>query len=253
MQIIKSISQWQTIRKQLTQSLGFVATMGNLHRGHLSLVKQAQKDNALSIVSIYVNPTQFNNPDDFNTYPNTLEQDIALLEQAQVDYCLIPDYEQLYADDYRFQIHENQLSTLMEGKYRPGHFNGMLTVVMKLLNIIKPSKAYFGEKDYQQYLLIKQMAASFFLNSDIIACPTIRENSNLAYSSRNNRLSAQQKKKAEQFAQLFHQGSNCEEIKINLKKAGINIDYIEDYKNRRFAAVNIGEIRLIDNYELHGV
>lgn len=250
MKIISDMSQWYSVRRTINQSIGFVGTMGNLHTGHLSLIEQSKQDNDITVVSIFVNPTQFNNSQDFDNYPQTLEHDTTLLNQAGVDYCLTPNYEQLYPHNYRFKICESQLSQLMEGKYRPGHFDGMLTVVMKLLQLVTPSNAYFGEKDYQQYLLIKQMAESFLMPTNIIACPTIRESSSLAYSSRNSRLNEQQKKQAEHFATLFHQGQDCESIIIELKKADINIDYIEEYQNRRYAAVHIDNIRLIDNYEV---
>ena len=131
-----------------------------------------------------------------------------------------------------------------------GHFQGVLTVVMKLLNITRPNRAYFGEKDYQQFLLIKSMTSAFFLNVDIVACPTIREPSGLAYSSRNNRLTTEQKNQALEFARIFHQNKSCSLISEELKALGIGVDYIEEYQGRRYAAVLIGNVRLIDNYSL---
>jgi pantoate--beta-alanine ligase len=138
----------------------------------------------------------------------------------------------------------------MEGTHRPGHFNGVLTIVMKLLNLTRPTRAYFGEKDYQQYLLIKGMAKALFMNVEIKSCPTIRESSGLAYSSRNNRLDAKQKELAEEFAQLFHQSKSCDLIAQEIESKGISVEYIEDYEGRRYAAVLIGDVRLIDNYAL---
>ncbi len=136
----------------------------------------------------------------------------------------------------------------MEGKCRPGHFNGVLTIVMKLLNLTRPHIAYFGEKDFQQYLLIQGMVKALFMNVKIKSCPTIREASGLAYSSRNNRLTHEEKILAEQFANIFHQSKPCAMIREELSAKGINVEYIEEYQNRRFAAVLIGDIRLIDNY-----
>jgi pantoate--beta-alanine ligase len=253
MKIIKNINQWQIERHSLTknETIGFVPTMGNLHRGHLSLIEHAKVQNKISAVSIYVNPTQFNNKEDFVNYPNTKEKDFALLNDLGVDYVLTPSYQELYKDNYQVQINETYLSKIMEGTHRPGHFTGMLTVVMKLLNIVKASCAYFGEKDYQQFLLVKKMAQAFFIDTQIIACPTIREASILAYSSRNSRLTKHQKKQAVTFAQIFHKTNNCKEIISALSQENIKIDYVNEFEGRRYAAVFIDDIRLIDNYEIN--
>jgi pantoate--beta-alanine ligase len=138
----------------------------------------------------------------------------------------------------------------MEGKERPGHFNGVLTVVMKLFNMIQPQRAYFGEKDYQQYLLIREMTAAFFMDIEIKVCPTIRETSGLAYSSRNNRLTQDQRQKAEKFATIFHQPKPCEELTDTLQNIGVTVEYLEEFQGRRFTAVWIDDIRLIDNYKI---
>lgn len=250
MRVIKSLAEWQRLRKSVQQTLGFVPTMGNLHRGHLSLVEAAKRDNELVVVSIFVNPTQFNESQDFEKYPRTTDEDLKKLQAVGVDYCLMPEAYDIYVDDYAYQVSEKKRSVVDEGEFRPGHFDGVLTVVLKLLNLVKPQKTYFGEKDYQQYLLIKQMAQAFFIDSDIIACPTIRESSGLAFSSRNNRLNKQQRQKAERFAQTFHQQTKTlTDIKQQLSKDGIAIDYVCERDGRRFAAVNIDDIRLIDNYE----
>ncbi|MDF1684783.1 MAG: pantoate--beta-alanine ligase [Legionellaceae bacterium] len=253
MQIFEhTLANWRATRDALPQntSLGFVATMGNLHAGHLSLVKQSQQDNHKTAVTLFVNPTQFNNPDDFTHYPRTLEADLAYLERAGVDYCLIPNQKLMYSDNYRYQLEETQLSLAMEGKHRPGHFTGVLTVVMKLFNLIRPTRAYFGEKDYQQLSLIQGMVKAFLLDINIKACPIIREPSGLAYSSRNSRLSLDGRKQAEAFARIFNQATSCENAINALKAIDINIDYIEEHEQRRFAAVFIENIRLIDNYAL---
>ena len=252
MQIIHNMEDWQAIRRQLdpTLSIGLVPTMGNLHLGHQSLFEICRQNNDLTVVSIFVNPTQFDRSDDFKHYPKTLEADFAVLQQIGVDYCLVPESRSLYPEGFRFRIEEHKNSIQLEGTKRPGHFTGVLTVVMMWLQMVKPHRSYFGEKDYQQYQLIRDMAKAFFLDIDIIACPTIRESSGLAFSSRNNRLSQTERVLAEQFAKVFHQNKSCTEISDELKSLGIKIDYIEDYEHRRFAAVYIGDIRLIDNYEL---
>lgn len=252
MQIIHDLAQWHLRRKNYpaTVSIGFAPTMGALHRGHLSLLETSRQENDLTVTSIFVNPTQFNQPEDLKHYPRTLEKDLELLENAGVDVCLLPDEREIYHDGYRYQLSEHKFSQVMEGQHRPGHFNGVLTVVMKLLNIVKPTRAYFGEKDYQQYQLIHDMAKAFFMDVEIKSCPTMREPSGLALSSRNMRLSPDQYEMATQFAQVFHQDSPVDSIIMELNALGITIDYIEEQFNRRFAAVKIGDIRLIDNYRL---
>jgi pantoate--beta-alanine ligase len=244
-------NEWMHFRKNLPieSTLGFAPTMGNLHAGHASLFLTSKKENKYTVSSLFVNPTQFNQADDFKHYPRTLEADLQLMEETGVDFCILPTEKAIYPDQYNYQIQEQQLCQLMEGTHRPGHFNGVLTVVMKLLNLTKPHRAYFGEKDYQQYVLIREMTKAFFMDVEIIACPIIREPSGLAYSSRNNRLSKEQKALAEVFAQLFQQkDKTCAQIQKELEAKDIAVEYIEEYEQRRFAAVRIGEIRLIDNY-----
>jgi len=251
MQIIYDLDEWINLRKTLSPelTLGLVPTMGNLHAGHASLFSASKKENERTISSLFVNPTQFNQEDDFKHYPRTLEQDLEIMAYSGIDFCIIPDEKAIYADGYNYQIQENEFCQLMEGKHRPGHFNGVLTVVMKLLNLVKPQRAYFGEKDYQQYLLIRDMAKAFFMDVTVKSCPTIREASGLAYSSRNNRLTREQKILAEEFATLFHQHEkSCTQIHKELVAKDIIVEYIEEHQGRRFTAVRIGDIRLIDNY-----
>ena len=252
MKIIKSLNEWQDIRKKIDKhlSLGFTPTMGNLHRGHASLLNRARAENEISICSIYVNQTQFNNEQDYLHYPKTLDQDLNLLDTDGVDYCLLPEAQAIYPDHYQYRIEEIEQTTRLEGIKRPGHFTGVLTVVMKLLNLVKAQRAYFGEKDYQQFSLIQGMIKAFFMDTDLVLCPTIRETSGLAYSSRNNRLSPEQRKDADRFATIFLNGSSTQDIKTQLQEAGIEVDYIEEQGQRRFAAVQIGPVRLIDNYDL---
>ncbi len=253
MQIFHNLNEWIDFRKTLSTelTLGFAPTMGNLHAGHASLFLASHNENHYTVSSLFVNPTQFNQADDFKLYPRTLAADFKIMEDSGVDFCILPDEKSMYADEYNYQIHERQLCQLMEGNHRPGHFNGVLTVVMKLLNLVNPHRAYFGEKDYQQYLLIQGMVKAFFMDMEIKACPTIREPSGLAYSSRNNRLNKEQKALAEQFAGLFQQQElTCKQIIEKLTQKGIVVEYIEEHQGRRFAAVRIDDIRLIDNYLL---
>jgi pantoate--beta-alanine ligase len=252
--IFKSFQEWKQFKKaHLSQkSIGFVPTMGNLHRGHLSLCAESQKQNDVTVVSIFVNPTQFNETSDFECYPRTLEADIELLKQQNVDYLILPQQEEVYADQFSYQVSEHQIATQLEGEYRPGHFTGMLTIVMKLLMGVGAIRAYFGEKDYQQYLLIKGMVKSFFMDCEIIACPIIREDSLLPFSSRNSRLNVNERIIADTVAKIFNQLSvSLDEIRLELLHLGVEIDYLEERFNRRLMAVRVGAIRLLDNYAIN--
>jgi pantoate--beta-alanine ligase len=249
--VFAHLIDWQQQRQTMkNQTLGFVPTMGALHQGHLSLIQRAQQENDLTLVSIFVNPTQFNQPGDLAAYPRVYQEDLALLKEHKVDYLLFPDESELYPDHYRYQIHENSFSTLLCGATRPGHFTGVLTIVLKLLNLAKANKAYFGEKDYQQLQLIKGMAQAFFLPTEIIACPTIREQDGLAMSSRNRRLSPHGRQQAPLLAKLLQSNLSIAELKDQLANNGFVIDYIEEQDGRRFAAVFLEGVRLIDNVSL---
>ena len=234
---------------QLTQ-VGFVPTMGALHEGHLALVKEAKKECPQVVVSIFVNPTQFNDPNDLKHYPRNLESDCQLLKEAGVDVVFAPDPTEIYNDDFRYRVSESQISQILCGPFRPGHFEGVLTVVLKLLQIVNPKKAYFGEKDYQQLVLIKEMAKAFFLPCEIIGCPTIREADGLALSSRNLRLSPQERENAALMFKALTHSKNIDETKQALSTAGFKVDYVEEHWGRRFAAAYLGNVRLIDNVEL---
>lgn len=252
MQIFHNVNEWIHFRNTLSPdlSLGFAPTMGNLHAGHASLFLASSKENHYTVSSLFVNPTQFNNPDDYKHYPRTVDADLELMTQNGVDFCILPNENEIYTDGYAYQVQENRLGQLMEGKHRPGHFNGVLTIVMKLFNLVKPTRAYFGEKDYQQLLLIQGMVKALFMDIEIKSCPTVREKSGLACSSRNNRLTPNQREIADEFAKIFHQNKSSAMISKELEALGITVEYIEEFQGRRFAAVKIGDIRLIDNYLL---
>lgn len=248
MNIVTDLFEWQQIRKKFqSQSIGFVPTMGNLHAGHMSLCERARAENAIVVVSIFVNPTQFNQASDFEHYPRTLEQDKILLQQQKIDYLFLPEADAIYHDQYQLQVTESELSVLLEGEHRPGHFTGMLTIVLKLLNLVQPTHAYLGEKDYQQLLLIKKMVDAFFLPINIIGCPIIRDRDGLALSSRNARLSAEQRIQASHFPRLLHATLPLEEIKKQLENLHFKVDYIAEQWSRRLGAVWVGDVRLIDN------
>ncbi len=178
------------------RGIGFVPTMGALHDGHLSLIKKARDENQLVVVSIFVNPTQFAQGEDFDKYPKDCEKDKELLEANQVDILFMPEAAQIYKPGHNTVVTVTGLSDKLCGFYRPGHFQGVATIVLKLLNIVCPEKAYFGQKDYQQALIIKRMVEDLNLNVDIVVCPTVRETDGLALSSRNRYLSTEERKDA---------------------------------------------------------
>jgi pantoate--beta-alanine ligase len=256
MKIINSIDQYLGLRNEINQgSTGFVPTMGALHEGHESLVKRSVKECDITVASIYVNPTQFNNADDLANYPDTLEKDVRILESLGTDYLFLPTFDEIYPDNFRYQIEESELSKHLCGAHREGHFTGVLTIVMKLLNIVDPDFAYFGEKDYQQYLLIKEMTEAFFMDVNIISCPTVREQDGLALSSRNQNLDICSRQKAPLIHKLLTSNKSDCQISNQLADAGFDVDYIATTNGRRFAAAFVGEkgkqVRLIDNVVLN--
>jgi pantoate--beta-alanine ligase len=251
MKIFRSIDEWQPWRNALQEKpLGFVPTMGALHQGHLSLVEASRSNDALTVVSIFINPKQFDESADFEAYPANHRQDLKQLEGAGVDAVLLPDTLQIYTDDYRFKVTESEFSKHFCGAHRSGHFDGVLTVVMRLLNIVRPDNAYFGEKDYQQLQLIRDMTTAFFMPVNIVACATVREADGLAMSSRNRHLDARNRAKAASLYAALKRGRTADETRQELTAQGFNVDYIEDLANRRLAAVRLGNTRLIDNVEI---
>jgi pantoate--beta-alanine ligase len=235
--------------KRQNRSIGFVPTMGALHAGHASLLERARSENDVVVLSIYVNPTQFDNKDDLKRYPVTIEKDRAVAARTGTDFILIPTYAQMYPDDYRYKVSEQGFSSRLCGAHRPGHFDGVLTVVMKLLNLVQADRAYFGEKDYQQLHLIKGMVEAFFLPTEIVPCPTLRESDGLAMSSRNLNLDMESRSKAPRFFQALQTSASADEAKRRLEENGFEVDYVEDIAGRRFGAVKIGGVRLIDNVQ----
>ncbi len=251
MQIVTSPREMQKILKLLAApSVGFVPTMGALHEGHLTLVRQSREQNLVTVVSIFVNPTQFNNAEDLQKYPRTLEQDQKMLQDSGVAYLFLPDANEMYADNFNYSVNEKEKNAVLCGASRPGHFSGVLTVVLKLLQIVQPTRAYFGEKDFQQLQIIRGMVDAFFIPTEIVNVPTQRDEEGLALSSRNQRLSADGIQKAQTFAKILKTSPTLEIAKEQLKENDIAIDYLEDHWNRRFAAVSIENVRLIDNVPL---
>lgn len=175
------------------KTIGLVPTMGALHAGHLSLMERARRDNDIVVASVFVNPTQFNNPDDLSTYPRTEEADCKALESAGVDYAFIPSVEEIYPEPDTRQFDLGEVASVMEGAMRPGHFNGVAQIVSKLFEMTRPTRAYFGEKDFQQIAVIRRMASLEGFDLEIVACPIVRESDGLAMSSHNVRLTPEQR------------------------------------------------------------
>ncbi|HHH52248.1 MAG TPA: pantoate--beta-alanine ligase [Bacteroidetes bacterium] len=242
--------EWNDSCKSLiyeNKRIGFVPTMGAIHEGHLSLIKKSNIENDITVVSIFVNKFQFNDPKDYENYPIEIESDITILEKNNVDYLFLPSTQTMYPKDFSYKIVENNLSNILCGKSRPGHFEGVLTIVAKLLNIIKPHSAYFGEKDYQQYLLIDNMVKSLLMNVRIVSCQTVRESDGLALSSINLLLSQNERELAANFPRILSSNISIEEKTKKLSSLGFDVDYVEEQFDRIFGAVKIGNVRLIDN------
>jgi pantoate--beta-alanine ligase len=223
--------------------------MGALHGGHLSLIERAHTENDHVTVSIYVNPTQYDDPEDLANYPRPLEQDLEAAEACGAHSVFLPAYEEIYADDYRFRVTERALSRELEGAHRTGHFDGVLTVVLKLFGIVRPDRAYFGEKDWQQLQLVRDMAGAFFLDLEIVPCPTVREADGLAMSSRNARLTPAERQLAPTFHRVLTSGHTTGAMEAELQEAGFDVDYVERRGGRVLGAVRVGKVRLIDNVE----
>jgi pantoate--beta-alanine ligase len=275
MQVINTIAEMRQTRKTLKKTLGFVPTMGYLHEGHLSLARKAKDDNKLIAVSIFVNPTQFGPKEDFKNYPRDTERDLAMLEPL-TDFVFMPSDEEMYPAGYDTWVEVKGITDVLEGAARPGHFRGVSTVVLKLFNIVEPTRAYFGQKDAQQVAVINNMVKDLNLNLEIITCPTLREADGLAMSSRNTYLSPEQRRAATVLYQALKlakdRASNGEWDVVAIRKemtryiqkeSQADIEYISIADNETLKeihrikypalvsmAVKFGRIRLIDNIVL---
>lgn len=255
-------------------SLGFVPTMGALHEGHIALVERAVQENDLTIVSIFVNPIQFNNPEDLEKYPRTLEKDLEMLDAAACDMVFIPTPEGMYPEAVQEKYDFGQLERVMEGALRPGHFNGVAVVVKRLFEIVRPQRAYFGEKDFQQLRIIQQLVIQESLPVEIVPCPIVREEDGLAMSSRNRRLNPEERGNAPAIYETLRWARTmagklpvdqlCREAEARLNAVpGMKTEYFIlaetdtlqpvlhwDEKQKgiaAFVALWLGEVRLIDN------
>jgi len=269
--IVRTVTALQEARKALSGSVGFVPTMGALHEGHISLIRRAREENDQLIVSIFVNPTQFLEGEDLDAYPRKDEADIKICELAKVDILFMPTIDQMYERD-ELSIGAPQLrGYILEGAKRPGHFDGMLQVVMKLLNLTRATRAYFGKKDAQQLALIMQMVRNYFMSVEIIPCEIVRDSQGLALSSRNTYLSPEEKQRALSLSRALKKATEMvmsgvvesHSIKEEMEKVLAEVDRIEYVAivNRDFeeipkveigytiilVAAWVGKPRLIDN------
>jgi len=278
MRLIKTAQELEQVLSQERngKTVGFLPTMGALHEGHLTLARRVVKENDIAVCSVFVNPTQFNNKTDLETYPRNVEADAKVLEEAGVDFVFAPVAEEFYTKEemeQRFQFDFGGLDEVMEGKFRPGHFNGVVQVVSKLFRLVKPQRAYFGEKDFQQLAIIRRMVEVMKFDIEIVGCPIVREESGLALSSRNALLTEEQRKLATNIhavlkeSTLFYNQTSVKELHdcaiaaIN-RHDGLEVEYfdivdgrtlksIENWRDADYVVgcitVYCGKVRLIDN------
>lgn len=281
MKLIQTISELRAeldaFRKE-GKTIGLVPTMGALHAGHASLVNRAVAENDVVVVSDFVNPTQFNDQNDLLKYPRTLEADCALLEKCGATLVFAPSVEEVYPEPDTRQFSYAPLDTVMEGKYRPGHFNGVCQIVSKLFLMVEPDRAYFGEKDFQQLAIIREMVRKYPFNIQIVGCPIVREEDGLALSSRNARLTAEQRKETLQISKALFASVDFSKSRVLLetkqfvedcirRAPGLELEYFEivdgntlqpvkawDESNYIVGCITVycGEVRLIDNIKYKG-
>jgi len=278
MKVISTVAEFKEARRRLKGTVGFVPTMGYLHEGHLFLARRAKAENDISVVSIFVNPTQFGPKEDFARYPRDPERDLAMLEKEKTDLVLMPPVEEIYPPGASTWVDVDNVTKTLEGAARPGHFRGVSTVVAKLFNVVEPTKAYFGQKDAQQVVVIQKMATDLNMNLEVVVVPTQREPDGLAMSSRNVYLNQQERQAAVvlwrsmNLAQgLWQKGERDadrirnEMVALIKKEPLARIDYVsiadpgtlEELSHIKGSAlvsmaVYVGKTRLIDNLTLSG-
>ncbi len=270
---IKELQSELSTHKDLYKKIGFVPTMGALHEGHASLMRKSVEDNEVTVASVFVNPTQFNDKNDLLKYPRTLEADCALLQACGVDYVFAPEIAEMYPSEDMRMFSYPPLDEVMEGKHRPGHFNGVCQIVSKLFDAVMPDRAYFGEKDFQQLAIIKKMVDDLKYPIEVIGCPIVRETDGLALSSRNARLSAEERENALNISQALYKSCtfatnhSVEDTQKMVENAitaasGLQLEYFEivdgnslqkianwDETDYAVGCITVfcGDVRLIDN------
>ena len=273
MKTIYKTSEFLELRDKLSQNIALIPTMGSIHEGHISLIETAKKYAKIVVVTIFVNPIQFNSKDDYNSYPNTLEKDKEILIKNEIDILFCPSNSEIYPDDFNTYVHVNRFIKTLEGKYRNGHMEGVATIVTKLFNITRPEYAIFGEKDFQQLLLIKAFVRDLNMPVKIISSKTIRDKDGLALSSRNEKLSLEEKissveiiKSLKMAFQKITSGEKSSQKIIDLinvylsKFELIKVEYVSIRHPQTFETINtikeecviliavfVGNVRLIDN------
>ena len=281
MEVASTVAEMRALRRAYVGDVGFVPTLGYLHAGHVSLLRASLQQNDHTVASLFVNPTQFNRPDDFDSYPRDAEGDLTLLREQGFDAVFVPSVDEMYPDGPEITVEVDEIAEGLEGAHRPGHFAGVTTIVSKLFDIVQPTRAYFGKKDAQQLVVIRRMVADLHLNVEIVAMPTVREPDGLAMSSRNARLSPSERKaalvlsKALRLAAERYDGGerNGEAIRSAMldliadeplaHACDVRVDYVsvadtetlEELENIAgdalvSLAVQIGDVRLIDNVTL---
>jgi pantoate--beta-alanine ligase len=276
MRVVTTINEMRKLRQTMAAPIGFVPTMGYLHEGHLSLVRQARAENATVMVSIFVNPTQFGPREDFQSYPRDIPRDLTLLEKGKTDIVFLPETAEMYPEPFNSWVEVGGITERLEGASRPGHFRGVTTVVAKLFNIVMPDAAYFGQKDAQQAAVIKKMAADLNMNLKVVTLPTVREPDGLAMSSRNTYLNPEQRRAATVLYRaltlaegLFNKGERSadairrEMLDLLRQEPLANVNYVSIADNDTLQeqtvvrppalvsmAVKIGPTRLMDNIVL---
>lgn len=257
LRLFETLEGWHRFRAGCSGRVGFVPTLGGLHEGHASLIRRARTENKVAVASIFLNPTQFNDQQDLDSYPAAIEADLAEAERLGLDAVLMPAKESIYPDGYRFKVQEDEFSRQLCGTHRPGHFTGVLTVVMKLLNLVRPHRAYFGEKDYQQLSLIRDMVSAFFMEVTIVPCPTVRAEDGLALSSRNALLDAKCRRLAPKLHEALRSAQPDGEAAATLARSGFAVEYLTTRGGRRLAAASLrsagGVVRLIDNIPIEEI
>ncbi len=242
---ISELRQHLSKFRKESKSIGFVPTMGALHEGHLSLLREAREENDIVVCSIFVNPVQFNNPSDLEHYPRTLASDKEKLEEAQCDVLFNPTEKEMYPEPVKETFDFGDLDKVMEGVHRPGHFNGVAIVVKRLFEIVEPTRAYFGLKDYQQLLIVHRLTKDYNIPVEIVPCPIVREENGLAMSSRNDRLTTAERKQAA----LIHQTLKM----VKIKSGFATIKEVKEYVDQQFRKpknMKLEYFEIVDMYTL---
>lgn len=247
MRRVSTLDELAGARDRMDGPVGFVPTMGALHAGHLALFERAREECETVVGSVFVNPTQFNDPADLESYPRDLEADLAAMAEAGADVVFTPTRDAIYPHDYRYRVIETEITRVLCGAGRPGHFDGVLSVVLRLFNLVRPDRAYFGEKDWQQLTLVREMTEAFFLPVRVVGVPMVRDERGVALSSRNLNLDDEAYERAVVFARILRESTSAQDARRSLEAADIEVEYVEERWGRRLAAVHLGGVRLIDN------